>query len=55
MINPLWMEDEALQNGSVDFLLADEDLFWTELIKKYLKPLDLTEKETVIFYFIASA
>jgi hypothetical protein len=42
------MEDKSLKRSCVDFLPADEEHFWKELIVKYLKPLDATKEETVI-------
>merc|ERR1712126_333762 len=44
-INPYWIEDERLKTGSVEFLSGGEIVFWKEMIKKYLTPLEMTEKE----------
>ena len=42
------MEDKSLKRSCVDFLPAEEEHFWKELIVKYLKPLDATKEETVM-------
>ncbi|XP_014668812.1 PREDICTED: uncharacterized protein LOC106810059 [Priapulus caudatus] len=47
--NPYWLEDEHLHNGTVHFLSEDELAFWTDLIEKYLHPLqeDKIHKEQI--------
>jgi len=37
--DPYWLDDQALGNGSVEFLGMEEITFWQEFIAKYLKPL----------------
>jgi chitin synthase len=41
------MEDQELKKGNVDFLSSEEELFWKDLIDKYLYPLEATKKQTV--------
>lgn len=58
LTNPFWMEDQELKKGNVDFLSSEEELFWKDLIDKYLYPLDATKKQTVLrnnnffYYFL---
>jgi hypothetical protein len=47
LTNPFWMEDQELKKGNVDFLSSEEELFWKDLIDKYLYPLEATKKQTV--------
>lgn len=42
---PDWLLDADLKNGDRDTLTFAEYKFWNDLIDKYLKPLDLTEKD----------
>ncbi|XP_055640139.1 chitin synthase chs-2-like [Toxorhynchites rutilus septentrionalis] len=42
---PDWLYDVDLRNGDTETISASEEQFWIELIEKYLKPLDLTEKQ----------
>ncbi|XP_052867895.1 chitin synthase chs-2-like [Anopheles cruzii] len=42
---PDWLYDVDLKNGDTETISASEELFWIELIEKYLKPLDLSEKQ----------
>ena len=48
--NPYWLDDfypdqPELGGGPVDFLPGTEIVFWNELIKKYLSPLQMTEQQ----------
>jgi len=47
LTNPFWIEDPELKKGEVDFLSSDEELFWKDLLAKYLHPLKTTEQEDV--------
>lgn len=38
--NPFWIQDKDLKDGEVLHLTEHETTFWTELIEKYLHPLD---------------
>ncbi len=40
LIDPYWVEDKILSRGEVDYLSGPEVQFWTDLIEKYLHPLD---------------
>ena len=52
---PDWLYDNDLINGDTETISAAEEQFWTDLIEKYLKPLDMTPKEKVwITFFICS-
>uniref|UniRef100_A0A182FS46 chitin synthase n=1 Tax=Anopheles albimanus TaxID=7167 RepID=A0A182FS46_ANOAL len=42
---PDWLYDVDLKNGDTETISASEEMFWIELIEKYLKPLDLSEKQ----------
>ncbi|GAB6025457.1 hypothetical protein CHUAL_011200 [Chamberlinius hualienensis] len=44
IINPLWIEDNELV-GPVDYLSKEENLFWKNLIEKYLYPIDEDPEE----------
>ncbi|XP_050429583.1 chitin synthase chs-2 [Adelges cooleyi] len=44
-INPFWIEDKALKKGAVAFLSVSEQLFWKDLIDKYLYPIDEDKNE----------
>jgi len=43
--NPYWIEDDRLKLGKVDYLSGGEINFWKEMIKKYLVPLEMSDKE----------
>lgn len=43
-MNPDWMKDGALGKGTVDYMSIGEIIFWQDLLKKYLKPLDQDEQ-----------
>ena len=43
--NPYWIEDERLKLGKVDYLSGGEINFWKEMIKKYLVPLEMSDKD----------
>ena len=40
LINPFWVEDRDLGRGEVDHLSGVEITFWSDLIEKYLYPID---------------
>lgn len=48
LVSPCWLQDPRLQDGEIDFLTTDEEIFWKQLIKKYLLPLDTNKQEQVI-------
>jgi len=43
--NPYWIEDDRLRLGKVDYLSGGEINFWKEMIKKYLVPLEMSDKD----------
>ena len=48
--NPFWLDDfypdnTELGGGQVDYLPGTEIIFWRELIKKYLTPLEMSKKD----------
>ena len=43
--NPYWIEDDRLKLGKVDYLSGGEIHFWKEMIKKYLVPLEMSDKD----------
>jgi chitin synthase len=48
--NPFWLDDFYTDNpelggGPVDYLPGTEIVFWKELIKKYLEPLEMSKKD----------
>ncbi|XP_034938780.1 chitin synthase chs-2-like [Chelonus insularis] len=45
LISPHWIQDPDLRKGQVEFLSHEEELFWKQLIKKYLQPLDEDKKK----------
>ncbi|XP_034944294.1 chitin synthase chs-2-like [Chelonus insularis] len=45
LISPHWIQDPDLQKGQVQFLSLEEELFWKQLIKKYLQPLNEDKKQ----------
>lgn len=45
---PDWLYDVDLRTGETDTLTASEEQFWEDLIEKYLKPLDLTDKDRAV-------
>ncbi|XP_015588503.1 chitin synthase chs-2 isoform X2 [Cephus cinctus] len=45
LISPYWLQDERLRKSEVDFLTNPEEGFWKDLIGKYLRPIDLDNKE----------
>ncbi len=40
LINPFWIEERTLGRGEVDYLSGVEIQFWSDLIDKYLHPID---------------
>jgi chitin synthase len=42
---PDWLYDTDLKNGDTESLSSAEEQFWIDLIEKYLKPLDLQQKD----------
>lgn len=49
LINPHWLQDECIKNGSIDFLSTLEEEFWKQLIKKYLHPIENDVESQVRF------
>lgn len=47
LVSPYWLEDEGLKKGEVDFLSPQEELFWKDLLEKYLFPIDEDKAEKV--------
>jgi chitin synthase len=45
---PDWLYDTDLKNGDTESLSSTEEQFWIDLIEKYLKPLELQQKDKVI-------
>ena len=48
--NPFWLDDFYTDNlelggGPVDYLPGTEIIFWREVIKKYLEPLEMSKKD----------
>lgn len=50
-INPFWIEDRELKKGPVAFMSSAENLFWKDLLEKYLFPIDEDKNEKVIERF----
>lgn len=44
---PDWLYDIDLKNGDIDTISSSEIQFWIDLIEKYLKPLELTQRDKV--------
>lgn len=42
---PDWLYDNVLKDGETETISAAEEQFWTDLIEKYLRPLDMTAKD----------
>lgn len=42
---PDWIYDPEIRNGDTKTLPVAEEVFWKDLIEKYLKPIDMTDKE----------
>ena len=40
LVNPYWIEDDDIEDGSVEYLDDKETTFWKDLIEAYLKPLE---------------
>ncbi|XP_071565855.1 chitin synthase chs-2 [Temnothorax nylanderi] len=49
LTRPYWLNDDGLKKGEVDVLSMQEELFWKDLLEKYLYPIDedKTEKARV--------
>lgn len=47
LIDPFWIEEKMLSRGEVDYLSGPEIQFWTDLIEKYLHPLDADSAKQV--------
>lgn len=53
--NPYWIDDPELGKGEVDFLSDAELQFWTDLLARYLYPIDDNKEEQVLkFFFLYS-
>lgn len=46
-LSPLWIHDEKLKNGRIETIPDHEELFWRDLIDKYLYPIDEDTAEKV--------
>lgn len=44
---PYWLSDEGLKKGEIDVLSLQEELFWKDLLEKYLYPIDEDKAEKV--------
>lgn len=44
---PYWLDDEGLKKGEVENLSIQEEMFWKELLDKYLYPIDEDKAEKV--------
>ena len=44
---PYWLDDESLRTGEVDSISMQEELFWKDLLEKYLYPIDEDKAEKV--------
>jgi chitin synthase len=44
---PYWLDDEGLKKGEVEVLSMQEELFWKDLLEKYLYPIDEDKAEKV--------
>ncbi|XP_024224435.1 chitin synthase chs-2 isoform X2 [Bombus vosnesenskii] len=42
---PYWLSDEGLKKGEIDVLSLQEELFWKDLLEKYLYPIDEDKAE----------
>ncbi|XP_076671624.1 hyaluronan synthase-like protein kkv isoform X5 [Andrena cerasifolii] len=42
---PYWLSDDGLKKGEVDVLSLQEELFWKDLLEKYLYPIDEDKAE----------
>lgn len=51
---PYWVTDEGLKKGEVDVLSHQEELFWTDLLDKYLYPIDEDKAEKVKYTIFLS-
>lgn len=47
LVNPYWIEDPDVGKGEVEFLSSSEQLFWKDLLDKYLYPIDEDKDEKV--------
>ncbi|XP_025156938.1 chitin synthase chs-2 isoform X7 [Harpegnathos saltator] len=48
LTRPYWLSDEGLKKGEVDVLSMQEELFWKDLLEKYLYPIDEDKAEKVL-------
>lgn len=51
---PYWLDDDGLKKGEIDTLGAQEDMFWKDLLDKYLYPIDDDPAEKVLQIVINS-
>ncbi|XP_034946911.1 chitin synthase chs-2 isoform X1 [Chelonus insularis] len=42
---PYWLNDEGLKKGEIDVLSMQEEMFWKDLLEKYLYPIDEDKAE----------
>lgn len=47
LTRPYWLSDDGLKKGEVDVLSLQEELFWKDLLEKYLYPIDEDKAEKV--------
>ena len=45
LVNPYWIDDPYLKNGTVEYLPKGEENFWKELIEELLKPFKISLTE----------
>ena len=46
LVNPYWIDDPYLKNGTVEYLPRGEENFWKELIEELLKPFEISLTES---------
>lgn len=49
---PYWLTDDGLKKGEVDILSMQEELFWKDLLEKYLYPIDEDKAEKVNIFHL---
>lgn len=47
-LSPLWIQDDILKRGEIEHLTQQEEMFWNDLIEKYLYPIDEDKAEKVL-------
>lgn len=46
-LHPYWFDDETLRKSEIETLPIQEEIFWKELVEKYLYPIDEDKAEKV--------